>query len=252
MPLNRLHEGDAIMRFLKLLPLAIVPLLATPAVAQDVQFKDLTVEQASVAQVGTPRPGSLRMSLAANRPDWTYGIGENVGLLLTTNEDAYVTVLDIGPTGRVTQLFPNPYQPDNHVLANSPVEIGGASGARVTITGTVGAELIKVIASSRSTAMISQSRLRRHGAFFTVDGGVPTVLRDLQVVADQAIQSDAQIAVMNLPLWTVADHMAGAPSRNWDNPRCTEHPRDSRDRTFQRRDVPLAPLIDRRTACASR
>jgi hypothetical protein len=100
--------------------------------------------------------------------------------------------------------------------------------------------------------MISQSRLRRHGAFFTVDGGVPTVLRDLQVVADQAIQSDAQIAVMNLPLWTVADHMAGAPSRNWDNPRCTEHPRDSRDRTFQRRDVPLAPLIDRRTACASR
>ena len=36
---------------------------------------------------------------------------ETVGLLLTTNEDAYVTVLDIGPTGRVTQLFPNPYQP---------------------------------------------------------------------------------------------------------------------------------------------
>jgi hypothetical protein len=57
------------MRFLKLLPLAIVALLAPPAVAQDVQFKDLTVEQASVAQVGMPRPGSLRMSLAANGND---------------------------------------------------------------------------------------------------------------------------------------------------------------------------------------
>jgi hypothetical protein len=244
-------EGDAIMRFLKLLP-ATLPLLATPAVAQDVQLKDLTVEQASVAQVGTPRPGSLRMSLAADRPDWTYGIGETVGLLLTTNEDAYVTVLDIGPTGRVTQLFPNPYQPDNHVLADSPVEIGGASGARVTVTGTVGAELIKVIASSRPVAMISRSRLRRHAAFFTVDGGVPTVLRDLQVVADQAIQSDAQIAVMNLPLWSVADHVAETPALNWDNPRCTEHSRGSRDRTFQSGDVPLAPLMDRRTACASR
>jgi hypothetical protein len=126
------------MRFLKLLALATVPLLATPAVAQDVQFKDLTVEQAGVAQVGTPRPGSLRMSLAGNRPDLTHGIGDNVGLLLTTNEDAYVTVLDIGPTGRVTQLFPNPCQPDNHVLANSPVEIGGASGARVTVTRSTG------------------------------------------------------------------------------------------------------------------
>ncbi len=236
------------MRFLKLLALATVPLLATPALAQDVQFKDLTVEQASVAQVGMPRPGSLRISLAANRPDWTYGIGETVGLLLTTNEDAYVTVLDIGPTGRVTQLFPNPYQPDNHVLANNPVEIGGASGARVTVTGTVGAELIKVIASSGPVAMISRSRLRRHGAFFTVDGGVPTVLRDLQVVADQAIQSDAQIAVMNLPLWTVVNRVAAAPALNWDDPRCAEPLHSSRDT----RDVPLAPLIDRRTACTSR
>ena len=206
------------MRFLKLLALATVPLLATPAVAQDVQLKDLTVEQASVAQVGTPRPGSLRVSLAADRADLTYVVGETVRLLLTTNEDAYVTVLDVGPTGRVTQLFPNPYQPDNHVLANSPVEIGGASGAKVTVTGPVGAELIEVIASKRPLAMISQSRLRRHGAFFTVDGGVPTVLRDLRVVADQTAQSDAWIALMNLPLWTVASHVAGAPALNWDDP----------------------------------
>jgi hypothetical protein len=252
MPLIKLHERRWVMRFLKFLALATVPLLATPALAQDVQFNDLTVEQASIAQAGTPRPGSLRMSLAANRPDWTYAIGETVGLLLTTNEDAYVTVLDIGPTGRVTQLFPNPYQPDNHVLANSPVEIGGASGARVTVTGTVGAELIKVIASTRPGAMIPQSRLRRHGAFLTVDGGVPTVLRDLQVAADQAAQSDTQIAVMNLPLWTVADHVAGAPALNWDNPRCMEHSHGSRDHAFQTRDMPFAPLIDRRTPCASR
>jgi Domain of unknown function (DUF4384) len=227
-----------VMRFLKLLALATVPLLATQALARDVQFKDLTVEQASVAQVGTPRPGSLRMSLAANRPDWTYGIGETVGLLLTMNEDAYVTVLDIGPTGQVTQLFPNPYQTDNHVLANSPVEIGGASGARVTVTGPVGAELIKVIASKRPMVMISQSRLRRHGAFFAVDGGIPTVLRDLQVVADQSALRDAPIALMNLPLWTVANHVGGAPALSWDNPRCPEHSRGSRDGAFQTRDCP--------------
>jgi hypothetical protein len=230
-------KGDTTMRFLKLLALATVP-LSTPAIAQDVRLKDLTVEQASIAQFGTPRPGSLRVSLSANRADWTCGIGETVGLLMTTNEDAYVTVLDIGPTGRDTQLFPNPYQPCNHVLANSFVEIGGASGARVTVTGPVGAELIKVIASKRPVPMISQSRLRRHGAFFTVDGGVPTVLRDLQVVADQTVQSDARIALMNLPLWTVADYVAGAPALNWDNPRCREHSRDSRDGAFQTRDCP--------------
>jgi hypothetical protein len=124
------------------------------------------------------------------------------------------------------------------VFANRPVEIGGASGARVKVTGPVGAELIKVIASRRPVPLISQSRLRRHGAFFTVDGGVPTVLRDLQVVADQTAQSDARIALMNLPLWTVADHVAGAPALNWDNTRCTEHSRGGRDGAFQTRDCP--------------
>jgi hypothetical protein len=108
----------------------------------------------------------------------------------------------------------------------------------VTVTGPVGAELIKVIASRRAVPMISQCRLRRHGAFFTVDGGVPMVLRDLQVAADQPAHSDARIALINLPLWTVADHVAGAPALNWEDPRCSEYSRGRRDGVFQTLDCP--------------
>jgi hypothetical protein len=120
------------MRFLNFPALVSLPLLASPVAASpDAQFRDLTVQQASTTEARTP-------CVAADRADWTYAVGETVGLRLTSDKDAYVTVVDIGPTGRITQLFPNQCQPDNHVFANSPVEIGGNSGARVTVTGASG------------------------------------------------------------------------------------------------------------------
>ena len=207
------------MPILKLPALATLPLLATFAMASDAQVRDLTIEQAGAAQIGfpsgypagAPRPGAMQVSLAADRADATYAIGETIRLMLTTSEDAYVTVLDIGPTGQVTPLFPNPYQPDNRVFANRPVEIGGGnSGARVTVTGPVGAELVKVIATSRPVTVISESQLTGGGAFRTVSGGVQTVLRNLQVVADQAAQGDTRIGWVNAPLRTVGGR--GAPA----------------------------------------
>jgi hypothetical protein len=196
------------MRVFKLAALATLPLLATPVVAQDAQLRDLTIEQANVAQAGISRPGSLQVSLSADRVDATYAIGETVRLMLTANEDAYVTVLDVGPAGQVTQLFPNQYQTDNHVFANSAVEIGGGnSGARVTAAGPVGAELVKVIASNKPVTVVSESQLQGRGVFRTVNGGVQTVLRDLQVTADQG---DTRIALVNVPLRTIGSRGAAA------------------------------------------
>jgi hypothetical protein len=204
-------KGRTIMRFSNLPALVALSLLATPAAASpDAQFRDLTVQQATTTPARTPCLCLPKVSLAADRADWTYAVGETVGLRLTSNEDAYVTVLDIGPTGRVTQLFPNPYQPDNHVFANSPVEIGGNSGARVMVTGSVGVELIKVIASRRPVTVFSESELQGRGAFRTVDGGVETALRDLQLVADQAVQSGTRIMMTNFSLHTIASQVAGA------------------------------------------
>jgi len=199
------------MHIFKLLALAALPLLATPVLAQEGELKDLTVEQASVAHVRPLRPSSLRVSLLVDRPDATYAVGETVKFLLTSNEDAYVTVLDVGPTGRVTQLFPNRYQPDNHLFANRSVEIGGGnSGAKVTVTGSVGVELVKVIASRRPVTVVSETQLQGGGPFRTIDGGVQTLLRDLEVTADQTAQADAGIAVLNVALHTIGSR--GAPA----------------------------------------
>lgn len=203
----------------KYMLIGVLALLTGPVLAdqpkQHAQTRDLTVEQSSAAQAGTPRPGSLQVSVTADRPDATYAIGETVRLTITSNEDAYVTVLDVGPTGQVTQLFPNQYQTDNHVFANRSAEIaGGATGARITATGPAGAELIKVIASSKPVTVISEAQLTQsRGIFRSVDGGVPTVLKDLQVVSDQTAQSDTKIVFANFTLRTVGSRLPAAAAQ---------------------------------------
>jgi hypothetical protein len=154
------------------------------------------------------------VSLAADRPDATYAIGETVKFTVSASEDAYVTVLDVGPTGQVVQLFPNQYQTDNHVFANRPVEIGGGnSGAKVKVAGPVGTELIKIIASSKPMTVVSEAQLQGHGLFRSIDGGAQTVLRDLQVAADQTEgQSDTKVALVNFALHTVSSRVPAAPA----------------------------------------
>ncbi|HEY6255909.1 MAG TPA: DUF4384 domain-containing protein, partial [Xanthobacteraceae bacterium] len=198
------------MRFTKLLVFGLLPLLLAPAFAQDSQTRDLSVEQSSAFGAGKPRPGTLKVSVGADRADGTYAIGETARLFIKSNEDAYVTVFSIGPTGQVHQLFPNGSQTDNHVAADRTTEIaGGNTGARIGISGPVGAELIKVIASNRPLVVIAENLLQGRDMFRTVDGGVQTLLRNLEVVPNEP---ERKIAIENFTLRTIANRAAGDPA----------------------------------------
>ena len=98
------------------LPLLLPLAAAAPARAEDLG-RDLTVEQSTAANAVVSQSGGLKVSLNSDRPDATYAKGETARLFLSANESAYVTVLNIGPAGQVTQLFPNAFQPSGHVPA---------------------------------------------------------------------------------------------------------------------------------------
>lgn len=185
-------------------------LVTSPHARAQVELRDLTVEQSAVAQVAV-KPSTLAVALAADRADATYAIGETVRLTLTTNEDAYVVAYSIGASGAVTQLFPNAYQRDNKLAAGKPVEIGGgASVARIVASGTPGPELIKVVASTRPIAVVSESRLLGQGAYRSVEGGASALTRDLQVVSAQTAQPEAKVAFFATRILTVAARPAVA------------------------------------------
>ena len=166
---------------------ALAVATATGAAAQDA--RNLTVEQTAMHHVQAPAAAAgnpLGVVAWVDHPDNTYAVGERVRLFVQTNKDAYVTVLNVGPAGETTVLFPNRYQADNLVRANTVTEVPDAAGrARVTVTGPAGAELIKVFASSRPTPLFDAAQLGAAGPFRAVQGRAGQAARNLQVVLSE-------------------------------------------------------------------
>jgi len=182
-----------------------------PAGAQTV--RDLSVEQTQALQGAPVAASSLSILTLLDRADATYATGEAVRLAVKANEDAYVSVFNIGASGRVTQLFPNAAQTDNRIRANETIEIPSlASGAQIKVTGPVGAELVKVIATSKPVKIIPDAQFQTGaGIFRGVEGGVPALQRDLAVVANN-VPRDVKVAVVNQIIKTVDARPAATPA----------------------------------------
>ena len=152
--------------------------------------RDLTVKQTAVFPVQAPAPASgdaLRVVAWVDHADNRYAIGEAVRIFVRTNKDAYLTVLNVGPSGNTTLLFPNAFQRDSRVAANRVVQIPGeGSGASIRVSGPVGRELVKVIASTSPAPVFESAQLTAAGPFAMVAGGSRSVARDLQVTMEGA------------------------------------------------------------------
>ena len=177
--------------------------------AEDSILRDLSVEQATAFQAGTPAPGSLRISTWVDRHDLTYARGDAVRIFVKTNEDAYVTIINVGPSGKVTQLFPNAFQQSNRVAANRALEVPSANGgSRINVSGPVGAELIKVFVSSEPIKIIPESQLVGSGAFRSLAGGVSDLVRNLEVSAGGPAGGQSKFAISNLVIKTISSRRA--------------------------------------------
>ena len=116
--------------------------LVAPAALADAA-RDVTVEQTAIytVQASTPTAPANALGVVAwvDHADNTYAVGEAVRLFVRSNKDAYLTVLNVGPSGNTTMLFPNAAQRDARVGANQVVEIPArGSGASIRVGGPVG------------------------------------------------------------------------------------------------------------------
>ena len=148
--------------------------------------RSLTVEQAAIYDVQPPaRPAGgdgLEVLAWVDRPDYTYASGEDVQVFVETSKDAYVTVLNVDPAGATTVLFPNRYQSDNFVTAGRTLQVPGRdAGFRIVVSGGVGAELLKVVASSEPVPLFEARQLAEAGDFQVVRAQPAGLARSLTV-----------------------------------------------------------------------
>ena len=194
--------------------------LAPAAQAQDdPAARDLTVEQAALHAVAAPASGAGALSVTAwvDHADNTYAVGETVRLFVKANKDAYLTVLNVGASGRTTVLFPNAHQPEIRVPANQIVEVSPpSSGAGIQVGGPTGRELVKVIATTRPTPLFAAVKTTGAGPFTALDADTRSVARDLQVTMDT--KADQEWDEYNKVITTIASRpvavvpMAPAPA----------------------------------------
>ena len=148
--------------------------------------RSLTVEQAAIYDVQPPaRPAGgdgLEVLAWVDRPDYTYASGEDVQVFVETSKDAWVTVLNVDPAGATTVLFPNRYQSDNFVTAGRTLQVPGRdAGFRIVVSGGVGAELLKVVASSEPVPLFEARQLAEAGDFQVVRAQPAGLARSLTV-----------------------------------------------------------------------
>ena len=192
--------------------------LALPAPAQDeVQAsgaaRDLTVEQTALYTVAAPAPAAavadpLEVVAWVDHADNTYAVGETVRLFVKASKDAYVTVLNVGASGRTTILLPNAHQPEVRVPANQVVEVSPPEmGARIVASGPTGRDLIKVIATTRPTPLFAAAATTEAGPWKTLGADTRSVSRDLQVVMD-GTEADQEWDEYSKVITTVASRPA--------------------------------------------
>ena len=190
--------------------------------ADDPAARDLTVEQTAVFSVQAPAPAAPsaeRLTVVAwvDRADNAYAVGEKVRLFVQTNRDAYLTVLNVGPSGNTTVLFPNAGQRDARIAGGKALEIPApGSGVSIEVRGpTLGRELIKAVASSEPVPLFDPAGLAAAGPFSVVNGGARSAARDLQVTMDSA--AAAEWDDYNKVITTVASRPAAA-AFSWPEP----------------------------------
>ena len=169
------------------------------AAAPDAAMRDLSIVQAEAVTAGIEQPGTLKVATSFDRANLAYASGEQVRMFVTSNEDAFVTVYTIGPSGSVTQLFPNKFQPGNAVKANQPVEVGSGA-AKIVVSPPVGVELIKVFASSKPFKINPDGQMAQRGAFASLNGGVHQLSRNLAI---DVVDNDMRLAIDNRAIRTV-------------------------------------------------
>ena len=193
------------------------------AAAQAPEARQLTVQQLGILTAAAPaatQANPLTVTAWVDHADNTYALGEQVQLFVQTNKDAYVTVLNVDPTGGTTVLFPNQFQPNNRVPANTVTRIpDSASGTAITVSGPVGAELIKVIASTQPRPPFAAAQLGQSGPFSRVATSADETARALQVVLED--QAGGEWDDYNKTILTVPQRQATAavaPGVAWPAP----------------------------------
>jgi hypothetical protein len=108
-----------------------------------------------------------------------YTIGETITVWFEATCDCYVTLIDIGTSGKITILLPNAYTQNNFIRAFQTYSFPDAAhGFKFTLSGPAGTEKIRAIATHEPVKIVETDVSKLNGAIFPM-----LEQRDIEIVA---------------------------------------------------------------------
>lgn len=125
--------------------------------------------------------GSRDIKVVPSSKGAEYRVGDNIAVHFRADRDCYLTLVNIGTSGKLTILFPNAFHRDDFVSANKEYEIPAEGyGFEYELQGPPGVEKLKAIATLEKVELL-ESQFAPDGSLFrTVDPAAGA--RDIAVI----------------------------------------------------------------------
>ncbi len=134
-------------------------LLNGMAVAADSgkELKDLVVEESSKIH---SKNSDFKIKLRPIGKRGEFAVGDKIGFEFKSNRDAYVTILDIGTSGKVHVIFPNKWHKSGKVVADRTYRIPGEDSDFVfRVKGPPGINYVKAIGTTKESEWFGRETL---------------------------------------------------------------------------------------------
>ena len=178
----------------------------------------------TLVRLDNPNP-SFRVHIAIDREENPvyYFNPDKIGFRIRADRDCYVTVLDIGTSGRIQVLYPNRFARENKVLANQDYELPlpDRPTFQITVTEPVGREMVKVIATEEPLNLTGLDMGTVQEAFPGIDESMLFAKRVADKVRDFVVRAR--------PPKPGAAPAAGTPTAMWSTDFVTFQIRDPKE-----------------------
>lgn len=157
---------------------------------------------ASVAPAATPAaPAAGASDAPARFRLWTdktqHKIGDAVRLFFQANRDGYVTLVNVGTSGKITILYPNTYTPNHAVKGEQTYSVPGAADQyELTLSGPEGVELVYALFTTAPTQFVEGILSKE--AFAPVNDKALSLTRDINLTVKKLPLKEQATAVLEI------------------------------------------------------
>jgi hypothetical protein len=128
-----------------------------------------------------PAEGARDIAVTAKKKKADYRTGQKIVVGFRASKDCYLTLLNIGTSGKLTVLFPNSLHQDNSIQAGRDYRIPEAGDDfEYELQGPAGVEKLKAVATLKKVALLESNFAPDGSLFRSVDAA--SGARDISVV----------------------------------------------------------------------